>query len=948
MTCPSCHTSNPDDALRCARCGEVFSAASDAQTFAGESGAAAKGSPVAPRPSAAVGVATPTPSAPGAPVSGGMSVSALGFSTTLEPGSQFGPRYRIEAVLGQGGMGAVYKAYDKDLSRTVAIKLVRPELTADSGTMQRFKQELLLASKISHKNILRIHDLGDVGGIKFISMAYVEGEDLQHLLKKGRPPLERALNIARQLTAALEAAHAEGVVHRDLKPQNVLVDKAGTAYVSDFGLAKSLEAEAAGMTRTGQLLGTPRYMSPEQVEAKPADHRSDLYSLGLILYEMVTGVVPFAGDSTLQVMYQRLKEKPKNPKQLNPELPDYVARLIMRCLEKDPARRYQSAHEILLDLEAERAPSFSRTVQITVPTLSRRGWLWAAGGVLALVIMVLAIGPLRRFTFRIPPGNAPTSEAQPAPGPQKYLAVLPFRVADDQASLNYVAEGLLEALSAKLFQLKNVHVASAAEVEKASQKGSLEKIARELGANLIVQGTLQGTRDKVRVVMDLEDVSAGKRLWTQEFSGVPQDLLTLEDHIYGKLVDALELKLNTEEMALATAHPTEDIDAYDLYLKGRAAMRQRQNVKNVEAAIHHFEGALKKDSNFALAYAGVAAASLAMYQEKKDSVWADKALNAAEQGERINNNLPEVHFALGSAYGFTGKSAQAVVELKRALELSPNSDEGYRRLGEVYRNMGRKEESVRAYERAVQINPYYWENYNELATAYFQFGENDKALAAFKRVPELEPDNAAGYENVGSVYLQEGKWDESIRAYQKALQLGPRYSTYSNLGTAYFYLKRFDEAVQMFEKAVEMNPNDQLATGNLASTYLWTGKKEKAMATFDKAIALALKDLRVNPRNATTMGYLALYYANKGEKPPALDFMRRARSIDANDSTLIYYQAVVDALSGRNQESLAALREAFQKGGATPQQALSDPELKAVQSLPEFDKLIKEFSGKKK
>jgi len=851
-------------------------------------------------------------------------------------------------------MGAVYKAYDKDLDRTVALKLVRPELTVDPGAMQRFKQELLLASKISHKNILRIHDLGDVNGIKFISMAYVEGEDLHQVLKKGgKLAVDRAVRIARQLSAALEAAHNEGVVHRDLKPQNILIDKADSAYISDFGLAKSLESDSAGMTRTGQVLGTPRYMSPEQVEAKPADHRSDLYSLGLIFYEMLTGVVPFAGDSAMQVMFQRLKEKPKNPKQLNPELPDYMARLIMKCLEKNPAQRYQSAGEVLADLEAERAPSlsFTRSVQITLPVVPSRPWLIALGGVLVLAAILFAIPAVRHRVFG---PSAVTGENAPPQAPQKYLAVLPFRVVGDPAALGYVADGLVEALSAKLFQLKNVHVASAAEVEKASQKsslgqkGSLEKIAHELGASLIVQGALQGTRDKIRVVMDLEDVGGGKRLWTQEFSGVPQDLLTLEDQIYGKLVDALELKPNTEEMARTTAHPTEDIEAYDLYLKGRAAMRQRQNVKNVEAAIRYFEDALRKDSKFALAYSGLAAASLAMYQEKKDSAWADKALNAAEQGQTLNNNLPEVHFALGSGYGFTGKSAQAVVELTRALELAPNSDEGYRRLGEVYRNMGRKEESIRAYERAVQINPYYWENYNELATSYFQFGENDKALAAFKRVTELEPDNAAGYENVGSVYLQQGKWDQSIPAYQKALQLEPRYSTYSNLGTAYFYQKRFDEAVKMYEKAMEMNPNDQLATGNLADMYLWTGKKEKAMATFDKAIDLALKELQVNPRNATTMGYLALYYANKGDTNRALDFMHRARSIDANDSTLIYYQAIVDALSGRNQESLAALRDAFQKGGATPQQALSDPELKPVQALPEFDKLVKEFSEKKK
>ena len=274
---------------------------------------------------------------------GHVSLAAIG------PGTQFGPRYRIESVIGEGGMGKVYKAYDKDLDRTVALKVVRPELASDPNSMQRFKQELLLASRISHRNILRIHDLGDVGGMKFISMAYVDGKDLHDLLaESGRLPLERVVNIAKQLASALDAAHSEGVVHRDLKPRNVLIDATDHVYVSDFGLAKSLEGDTATqMTRAGEVLGTPRYMSPEQAESKPADHRSDIYSYGVILYEMATGEPPFAGDSTMQVMYQHVTQAPRNPKLVNPEVPDYLAAVILKCLEKDPIKRYPQAREIL-------------------------------------------------------------------------------------------------------------------------------------------------------------------------------------------------------------------------------------------------------------------------------------------------------------------------------------------------------------------------------------------------------------------------------------------------------------------------------------------------------------------------------------------------------------------------------------------------------------------------
>jgi serine/threonine protein kinase len=248
-------------------------------------------------------------------------------TAALGAGSDFGTRYRIEYLVGQGGMGRVYKAWDKSLDRDVAIKVVRPGAMADTEALRRFKQELLLASKISHKNILRIHDMGEVGDVKFISMAYVEGPNLHQILQENsKLPFERILSFARQLAEALAAAHAEGVVHRDFKPQNILVAKDDRVYVTDFGLAKSFQDEDIGMTRPGAILGTPRYMSPEQVEGTTADHRSDLYAYGLVLYEMVTGDIPFTGESTLKVMYQRIQEKPKSPKLFNPDLPNWFER----------------------------------------------------------------------------------------------------------------------------------------------------------------------------------------------------------------------------------------------------------------------------------------------------------------------------------------------------------------------------------------------------------------------------------------------------------------------------------------------------------------------------------------------------------------------------------------------------------------------------------------------
>jgi eukaryotic-like serine/threonine-protein kinase len=689
------------------------------------------------------------------------------------------------------------------------------------------------------------------------------------------------------------------------------------------------------------VLGTPLYMSPEQVEGKPVDHRSDLYTLGLIFYEMLTGVLPFTGDTTFQLMYQRVHEVPKRPELVIPNLPPYLSRICLKCLEKDPAKRYQSAGEILADLEFQHAPTQTRTVQITLPVLSNKTWLISAAALVVLVAGLLALPPVREILFHHKTAE-PTSGI-PSLKQGKFVAVLPMRILGDPSSLNYVADGLVEALSAKLFQLHDMHTASAAEVQKVFPSSSLNEVARHLGVNLVVSGTIQGSGDKLRIVANLDDVAGGHRVWTQEFSGVQQDLLTLEDQIYAGLVEALALKPTSEESARATPHPTENIEAYDLYLKGRSAMRGQQDVKNIQSAVGLYEQALKKDPNFALAYAGVADASLIMYHEKKDSFWSQKALAAAQQAERLNDNLPEVHFSLGNVYTASGKGAEAVSELKRALQLAPNSDDGYRGLGKAYLALGQKDLALQAYQKAIELNPYYWVNYNYAGLAYSNLGEYDKALAAFQRIIELEPDNSFGYLNTGMVYFQQGKYDQCIRFFQKSLQIQPHYMTYSNLGTAFFFLKRYAESVPMFEKAVEMNQNDSMMMGNLADAYRWSGQPDRANATYERAIALGFKQLQVNPRDANVLEQLGLYYAKKGDAIQALDFMRRARALSPADVNMIYNQAVVFAIGGRTAEALKALREALQKGYSL-EEIKSDPELGTLQSLPEFKKLVAEFS----
>jgi eukaryotic-like serine/threonine-protein kinase len=875
----------------------------------------------------------------------------------IPPGRRLGP-YEILSAIGAGGMGEVYKACDTRLDRIVAIKVLPTHLADRSESRERFEREARTIASLNHPHICTLYDVGHQDDVEFLVMEYLEGETLAARLAKGPLPLDQVSLYAVEIAEALDVAHRKGVTHRDLKPGNIMLVKSGCKLL-DFGLAKLQQDVAPGtplsqlptaidtLTMHGIILGTLSYMAPEQIEGKPVDGRTDLYALGLTLYEMVTGRAPFSDGSPVQAMYRRVSEKPEDPRTFKPDLPDYFARIILRCLEKDPDRRYQTANDLLADLQKGRVlPSASQAL-ISFHTLSLRGWLLLALP-LVVLILVFAIPRARQFIFPHPAGGQEVLAGIPPMGQGKFIAVLPFRVLGDQVALTYIAEGLPEALTTKLFQLNGVTMASSTSAAKADPKESIEKVGRDLGVNLVVNGMIQGASGKLSIVVNLQRAQDGNLLWSREFSGVSEDLLTLEDQIYNQLVVALKLNPSSTEQAQASVHPTENIEAYDLYLRGRSTLRERKEVKDIESAMNFFDQALMKDPSFALAYAGLADASLVMYHEKQDTFWVQKALAAAQQAQRLGPNLAEAHSALSAVFLATGKTAEAAAEIRRSLELAPNSDDEYRRLGNAYLALGRNSEAIQAYQKAIGVNPYYYMNYNLIGIAYFQLGEYDKALSALRRVIDLEPDYYLGYLNVGAIYAQKGEFENCIPYFQKAIQIKPSSSdAYSNLGTAYFFLKRYDDSVPMFEKAVELLPSDAELMGNLADGYRWSGQHEKAETTYNRSIALAYKELQVNPRNAKTLGRLALDYAVKGDNLQAVNTIRRARAIQPSDVDTIYAEAEVYSLAGHSDEAWKSLREAFAKGYPI-RMAKSDPMLDALRQRPEFAQLVGEFSSQPK
>jgi serine/threonine protein kinase/tetratricopeptide (TPR) repeat protein len=882
----------------------------------------------------------------------GSSISAF---QGLQPGVLFGGRYEIQGVLGQGGMGAVYKARDRELDRLIALKVIRPELATDPAILARFKQELILSRNITHKNVVRIFDLGEAEGIRFISMEYVDGEDLRAILRRnGKFSPKEANSIVEQVCRALDCAHSEGVIHRDLKPQNIMRDKHGRIVVMDFGLARSLGD--SGMTQTGAIVGTMEYMSPEQAMGSTLDQRSDIFSVGLIFFELLTGRAPYKADTAIASLMKRTREDAQSASDVDASIPKSLSAIVSRCLEREPANRYHSAVELLQQLTSwEANPNISaETLSQMIPhpiirrsrfnlDLPGKSWMWISGAVLVIVLATFAGRML--LNHSVAP-SAEMTQGIPSLKQGKYVAILPLKQIGDPKVLGYVAEGIQEALAAKLFQLKEVHLAATDAVESATAKDlSLTKLARELGVNLVLQGSVQGNSDQLRVTLSLDDAASGKRVWSQEFPGAPGDLLALEDQIYGTLASALALKLTDEEQARVGTHPTENVKAYDLYLQGRNVLRNGHNPDAYKQAVGLFEQAIDKDANFALAYTGLADSSLLMYRESKEGVWAQKATLSAQQAEHLSNNLPEVHLSLGSVYSATGKNTQAVAELKRALELAPNSDEAYRSLGEAYSRSGESEEAISAYQKAVAANSYYWLNHTALGNAYLRLGDNAKALPEFQKAIEIAADNPMGYEGLGSTYLRESKWAEAIPQFAKALTLAPDSPTYSNLGTAYFFLKNYDQATTMYEKAVQMTPNDEQLQGNLGDAYRWSGHSDQAASAYGKAISLAFQELQVNPRSAQIMGDLGLLYAKKGDASNALQYTNQARAISPDDVYLIYSEALVRTLIGQPEEALKPLRLALEKGYPA-QEAWSDPELQKLQALPQFSQLVNQFTKK--
>ncbi|MDH3814073.1 MAG: protein kinase [Acidobacteriota bacterium] len=674
-------------------------------------------------------------------------------------------RYKITGMLGEGGMGVVYRAEDPELGREVALKLLPAEMADNPKRLERFRREAKAVAAINHPNIVTIHSIESVETTHFLTMELVEGESLDNMIPPGGMPLAKVFEIAVPLADALSSAHERGIVHRDLKPANVMVTAENRIKVLDFGLAKLVEDPDSGtgdaaltavpteLTAEGMVMGTAPYMSPEQVEGRSMDHRTDIFSLGIVLYEMATGKRPFAGDTSAALVSSILRDSPPTVTEINESLPRHLARIIQHCLEKDPEARYQSAKDVRNELKSLRreVDSGSVTTGSGATPISpaprskgnRKYGLWAAAGFTSIVILAagwwLGGGADRAPTAAdVRTGVLSADLASAAQSDAPSVAVLPFANLSADPDNEYFTDGLTEELIGALANVEGLRIPARTSVY--ALKGTnldIQEIGRRLGVDNILEGSVRKAGDQLRISAQLIKVSDGFNLWSETYDRQFEDVFVIQGEIAGNIVEALQLTLSPVEKQALRSERTTDFKAYEYYLRGRGHYRRRTRT-DFESAQEMFSKAIEIDAGYALAWAGLADTYTEFWRNYEST---EENLKQAEETSReaveLDPNLAEAHAARGFALGQRQLYDEAAAEFRRAMELNPRLFEAYYYYGTVAFSAGRLETAAEMFEKATEAAPDEIRALQLLPQIYTRLGRDSAAAAANRQRVEV-------------------------------------------------------------------------------------------------------------------------------------------------------------------------------------------------------------------
>jgi eukaryotic-like serine/threonine-protein kinase len=856
----------------------------------------------------------------------------------LAAGSLLG-HYEIRSKLGAGGMGEVYLAHDTKLGRSVALKLLPEELSHDHYRMQRFVQEAQAASAINHPNVCIIHEVGESeDGRSFIAMEYIEGETLSTKIGGQPLPPKEVVNIGIQVADALSEAHSKGIIHRDIKPSNIAITPRGQAKVLDFGLARvvplgkpiateNLSTEARTSSRL--LLGTVDYMSPEQALGREVDARSDIFSLGVVLFEMATGRRPFSTGNPLETIDRIAHAEPEPISRLNPKISSELQSIIFKCLKKDPERRYQSAQELMRDLVALR--------QEVRPRLYSRLTLALAifSALLALLWIPVVRQPLSRWL-----GWA----ALPS---EKHLAVISFHVVGDDPACKAFADGLMETIPSRLCLFgRALFVVPAVEVRERGIT-SVSQARAAFGVTLVVSGSVQREGQRVRLILNLTDARTLRQLG----SSVQDYLLTSNDawhdEVVVRLAELLQLEVRPDIKQQLLARRTNDAVAHDYYVQARGHLLRFDNPRNIDLAISLFDLAVQEDPNYTLAYAGLGEASWRKYEVTRDIQWAAKAVGHGQRAVKLNEGLQEVHQTLGLVYAGTGRNEEALQEFQRVLELDPVNAEAFREMARVYEALGQPgdlEKAEATYRQAIAIWPTNWAGYSNLGRFYYHQGRYQDAEAQFREVIAVTPNNFRGYQSLGAIYYHMERFDEAHRLLEQSIQVEPNFAAYSSLGVLHFFQGHYQDAAQMFEKALQFSPQDYQNWSRLAAACYWTaGKRELGLSYYRRAAEMAEEHRKLNPKNANVLSDLAGYYGVLGERRQARELIEEMLALAPHDVHILFEAAQTYEQLAERQLALDWLGKVLRQGFSL-QEVERNPWLASLRADPRYQRLVSELN----